>query len=148
MTTLYEDIASCQSAAHKGVRIMATQFTAAQLREMLKEQEEVEAKLAEEKGAEIRAELEKFVMKKYGVSLEAIGLVEKAEPTKRTFEVKWYRNPADKKVYRYKGFGGIAKDVKTWLCDKDGNRIESYRCSKAEEDAFKAEEAKAEATAA
>ncbi len=54
-------------------------------------------------------------------------LVEKTE--RATPEVKFCKNPATGEVYRYKGFGGIAADVKTWLTGSDGKRIEKYRCN-------------------
>jgi hypothetical protein len=85
------------------------QFSASQLREMLKQAEETEAKLAAEKGPEIRKELEDYLLKKYGLSLEAIGLVEKTE--RKAPEPRTYLNPNTKETYVYKGWGKVADDI-------------------------------------
>jgi hypothetical protein len=83
-----------------------------------------------EKSAEALKFIEDTLKKKYnGLTLEDLGFVKKAEvkvETAREYKVSYYKNPADGTVYKYKGFGAIAADVKTWLI-KDDKRNEGYR---------------------
>lgn len=99
-------------------------YSVAQLREMLKQAEEQQAKLlTPEKLAEIRQELEDHCQKKHGFSLSDVGLVEKKERQMPGPTI--YIHPTTGKEYVYKGWGAYSQEVKEWLF-KDGKPNQDY----------------------
>lgn len=92
---------------------------------MLKAKKEEQKRIVAEQSTVARQDIEAMLKKKYGgLTLADLGLVQKKAkkpPVKTT-----YKNPKTGELYTYKGFGGIAKDVKAWLCDKDGKRIKDF----------------------
>jgi hypothetical protein len=104
-------------------------FSPAQLREMLKQAEaEQAALLTSEKKEKIIEEIEAYVADRWnGLSLFDLGLAEKK--ARKNPDPSFYKSPKTGKVYEYKGWGAVSKDVKEWLY-KDEKRNEDYRCDK------------------
>ena len=80
-----------------------------QLEAILKARKEAKAKLALERKAEIIADVEVYLRKKYsGITLADLGLSEKT--ARKVPEQKTYKNEKGK-TYIYKGWGAVAKEV-------------------------------------
>ena len=109
------------------VVLNANEMTYEQLLALAERKKAEQEKILAEKRPEMLKEIADFAMKKFGFTLEAIGLVEKTE--RKMPGESFYKNPQTGEVYLYKGFGMIAKDVQAWLVDGNNKRKEQYRCN-------------------
>src|SRR5712692_2886618 len=94
-----------------------TQMTDQEIKEYQEQRKATQAALVREKGVKAKAELEKYCLQKYGISLAAI-FTASANGT----GPKSYKNPATGQTYTYSGRG----KVPGWLKGPDNKPNPAY----------------------
>src|SRR5215467_553610 len=94
-----------------------SQMTDAEIAEYMKQRKVAQAALVREKGVKAKAELEKYCLQKYGISLAAIFTA-----SANGVGPKTYKNPENGSLYTYSGRG----KVPGWLQGADKKPNPAY----------------------